>query len=81
MQVVFLRGWRPSFDEHFADELSHLAELWHDGIIKEFRGQQIRLTYRLGRLLLRMAASVFDAYLPRDAFQKGQAPMRASKVG
>jgi hypothetical protein len=68
------------FDQQFADELARLAELDNDGLV-ELGHSHIRLTFPLGRLLLRVVAVVFDTYLPRDAFRIGQSAQLVSKVG
>ena len=62
------------FDDYFAAELERLPELIDEGLAN-VDGTAIRLT-ALGRLLVRVIAAVFDAYLPPDAFREG-----ASKVG
>ena len=38
------------------------------------------LTHPLGRLLTRVVAALFDAYLPPDAFMKGLSPGQASQI-
>jgi len=68
------------FDQYFEDELDRLMELSQLGMI-ELDKDQIRLTEPLGRLLVRVVASVFDKYLPRDAYLKGLSPEQASRVG
>ena len=69
-----------SFEAHFADELERLLKLEADGLV-EVGDSTIRVTYPLGRLLLRVVAAVFDAYLPREAYCVGQTVLPASKVG
>src|SRR5581483_8934856 len=51
------------FDKYFAEELVRLGELIGDGLVED-RSGSIRLTTPLGRLLVRVAAAVFDRYLP-----------------
>jgi hypothetical protein len=41
----------------------------------------IRLTAPLGRLLVRVVAAVFDAYLPPRAFREGLPAQFSSRVG
>jgi oxygen-independent coproporphyrinogen III oxidase len=69
-----------AFDDYFADELKRLHELVDEGIA-EHDDEAVRLTEPLGRLLVRVAAAVFDRYLPPTAFREGLAPQRSSKVG
>ena len=64
----------------FADELKRLCELAGEGIVSVER-ETIALTPVLGRLLVRVAAAVFDRYLPRDAYRNGLPANLASKVG
>ena len=68
------------FDDYFADELRRLHELIDEGIA-EHDDEAVRLTEPLGRLLVRVAAAVFDRYLPPTAFREGLAPQQSSKVG
>lgn len=72
--------FRIPFDDAFADELSRLRELADEGLI-ELGAKTIRLTDPLGRLLVRVVAAVFDAYLPRDAYKEGLPAHLSSKVG
>jgi oxygen-independent coproporphyrinogen-3 oxidase len=51
------------FEEHFARELESLADLEADGLV-ELRPGEFRVT-DLGRLLVRIIAMRFDAYLPQ----------------
>jgi oxygen-independent coproporphyrinogen-3 oxidase len=69
-----------AFDGYFADELKRLHELIDEGIA-EHDDEAVRLTQPLGRLLVRVAAAVFDRYLSPTAFREGLAPQRSSKVG
>lgn len=68
------------FDEYFAAELNRLAELAEHGIV-ELADHSIRLTMPLGRLLVRVAAAVFDRYLPALAYREGLPNQQSSKVG
>jgi oxygen-independent coproporphyrinogen-3 oxidase len=68
-----------AFDDYFADEESRLRELSDQGLVT-LETEVIRLTAPLGRLLVRVVASVFDRFLPQDAFRKGLSAY-ASKVG
>lgn len=64
----------------FARELPGLAALEAEGLVS-FDGRVLRLTPELGRLLARVVAAVFDAYLPVEAWRTGLAPGLASKIG
>jgi oxygen-independent coproporphyrinogen III oxidase len=68
------------FDEHFAGERERLGLLAEDGLVDE-DAEVVRLTAPLGRLLVRVVAAVFDAYLPRDADQVGLPAQFSSRVG
>lgn len=68
------------FDEYFADELHRLTALVDDGLVV-CEPSQIRLTECLGRLLVRVAAAVFDRYLPPKAYLEGLPESMSSKVG
>jgi oxygen-independent coproporphyrinogen-3 oxidase len=68
------------FDEYFAGELESLGELIEEGIVVN-EAQAIRLTAPLGRLLVRVAAAVFDRYLPAHAFREGLPADQSSRVG
>ena len=69
-----------AFDAYFADELLRLADLVSQGLAV-LKSDEIRLTAPLGRLLVRVVAAVFDAYLPKDAYRTGLAAHLSSKVG
>jgi oxygen-independent coproporphyrinogen-3 oxidase len=69
-----------AFDDYFAGERGRLRELVDDGLVTE-DAEAIRLTEPLGRLLVRVVAAVFDAYLPANAHREGLAENRASRVG
>jgi oxygen-independent coproporphyrinogen III oxidase len=68
------------FDDYFADERHRLQELADDGLVS-FEARVIRLTSPLGRLLVRVVAAVFDAYLPPNAYREGLPANLSSKVG
>ncbi len=68
------------FDVRFADEIARLRDLERDGIVR-LAADAIELTPVLGRLLMRVAAAVFDAYLPRDAYRVGLPAAASSAVG
>jgi oxygen-independent coproporphyrinogen-3 oxidase len=53
------------FGDYFASELERLDELSEDGLVK-LDARMIRVTPR-GRLLLRIIAMTFDAYLERES--------------
>lgn len=68
------------FDDYFHDECKRLRELADDGLVT-IDSATIRLTQPLGRLLVRVVAAVFDAYLPRNAYREGMPANLLSKVG
>jgi oxygen-independent coproporphyrinogen-3 oxidase len=57
-----------------------LADLEADGLV-EMEAGRIRLKEPLWRLLVRVVAAVFDAYLPADAYRVGLPAQLASRVG
>lgn len=69
-----------AFDEYFALELLRLDGLADDGLLA-VRPDRVALTAPLGRLLVRVVAAAFDAYLPPDAYREGLPPQFASRVG
>ena len=69
-----------AFDDYFADELRRLQRLADDGLVT-LEADAVRLTAPLGRLLVRVAAAVFDRYLPPDAYLEGLPAHLSSKVG
>ncbi len=69
-----------NFWEHFADELRRLEDLVADGLV-EVSDDALRLTFPLGRVLVRVVAAVFDAYLPPGAYRGEQPGPVASRVG
>jgi oxygen-independent coproporphyrinogen-3 oxidase len=68
------------FDDYFAEEIRRLRQLSEEGLV-EAGVDAIRLTMPLGRLLVRVAAAVFDHYLPAEAFREGLPAQQSSKVG
>lgn len=68
------------FDDYFARELVRLDALADDGLLVK-GPSEIRLTAPLGRLLVRVVAAAFDAYLPSDAYREGLPAQLASRVG
>ena len=68
------------FDDYFAVEQNRLHQLVDDGLVTLEPGM-IRLTTPLGRLLVRVVAAVFDAYLPTNAYREGLPANLSSKVG
>ncbi|MFO0878753.1 MAG: oxygen-independent coproporphyrinogen III oxidase [Gemmataceae bacterium] len=69
-----------SYAEAFADDLPRLDDLSGEGLLTR-QGSRLHLTTPLGRLLVRVVASVFDRYLPRDAYRNGLPSQQASRVG
>ena len=61
-----------TFGKYFARELNILEELEGDGLVTLQQDGVIRVTYPLGRVLLRNVAAVFDAYLHPDAYRVGE---------
>ncbi|MFQ5590499.1 MAG: oxygen-independent coproporphyrinogen III oxidase [Phycisphaerae bacterium] len=59
------------FSTYFARELSVMEELERDGLVEVGRHGAIRVTFPLGRVLLRNVAAVIDAYLEPDAYRVG----------
>jgi oxygen-independent coproporphyrinogen-3 oxidase len=68
------------FHEVFQDELVRLKDLENDGLVK-ITPDKISLTPRLGRLLVRVVASVFDSYIPKDAYRSGLTDGKGSRTG
>lgn len=58
--------------EYFGRELDILKELAGDGLVTLDADGVIRVTYPVGRVLLRNVAAVFDAYLHPDAYRVGE---------
>jgi len=59
----FAAEWGARFEERFGPELESLEDLERDGLVQREPGR-LRVT-ELGRLLIRVIAMRFDAYLPR----------------
>lgn len=68
------------FASYFARETPALEHLADEGVV-EITPESISLTMPLGRLLARVVGSVFDRYLPADAWSRGLPTQAASKVG
>ncbi len=68
------------FDSYFTSELARLKDLEDEGLV-QIDTDAIRLTTPLGRLLVRVVASIFDHYLPANAYREGIPATLASKVG
>lgn len=68
------------FADCFPRELRALAELQEQGLV-ELGSLGFNLTPLLGRLLVRVVAAVFDAYLPPEAWHPDLAAGAASKIG
>jgi oxygen-independent coproporphyrinogen-3 oxidase len=69
-----------AFEYYFAKELSQLEVLADEGIV-QLDGDSIYLISPLGRLLVRVVAAVFDAYLPPNTYRDGLPAHLSSKVG
>lgn len=69
-----------TFDTYFASELKRLDDLAQQGLL-DIEPEALRLTAPLGRLLVRVVAAVFDAYLPPHAYRDGLPAQLSSKVG
>ncbi len=80
---VDVKAWEEShgipFRRYFQDLLPAIDQMQTTGLLT-WQGDRITLTPRLGRLLTRVVASAFDAYLPRDAWRVGMSS-GGSKVG
>jgi oxygen-independent coproporphyrinogen-3 oxidase len=74
------RSFGICFDRYFAGELERLRTLADDGLV-ELKSESIAVTPVLGRLLVRVVATVFDRYLPRDAYLVGLPVNQAPRVG
>lgn len=69
-----------SFADYFANEIVRLGYLIEQRLVT-CTNEKIILTEPLGFLLSRVVASIFDAYLPKDAYRNGLSSKSASKVG
>ncbi len=76
----FARRFHQNFDEYFQSSRKARVELEADGILTE-TPTAVTLTEPLGALLTRVAAAVFDAYIPEDAYRRGIPTNQASRVG
>ena len=89
LQELYSQGavhWHELDDRFALDSRAHFAALApgldlleQQGILVQEQGG-FALTQPMGRLLTRVAAALFDAYLPADAFRTGLAAGRASQV-
>jgi oxygen-independent coproporphyrinogen III oxidase len=68
------------FDKYFSSEMQRMEDLQDHGLV-DIDAESLRLTVPLGRLLVRVAAAVFDHYLPHNAYRDGLSPTLASRVG
>lgn len=71
-KLAWEKQWGLKFDEYFKKEIQRLPTLVDDGLLT-MNSESLSLTPKLGRLLVRVVASVFDRYLPEDAFKLGSA--------
>jgi len=60
------------FAEYFRREIDVMHELAADGLVTVDADNTIKVTKPLGRVLLRNIAAVFDAYLDKEAYCKGE---------
>lgn len=63
------------FAEYFARELGVMRELERDGLVAVGDDNGIRVTFPLGRVLMRTVAAPFDAYLAPDSYRVGDQHM------
>ncbi len=68
------------FDDYFAAEMARCVEMAHEGLLT-LTPDHITLTTPLGRLLVRVVAAAFDAYLPPNTYKEGLPDNVASRVG
>lgn len=76
---LFEQKFNQNFADSFASSNEPRMELQRDGLLVE-TADKITLT-RVGTLLTRVVASVFDAYVPTDAYKRGVPANQASRVG
>jgi oxygen-independent coproporphyrinogen-3 oxidase len=76
----FRKRFDRDFDTYFATR-NHALQTLEDYGLLEQKSDALEMTEPLGALLLRVVASVFDAYLPDDAYKNGINPKHASKIG
>lgn len=78
-KAAFNKRFGEDFDTYFQASKEARAYLQNDGIISE-SARAITLS-KLGALLTRVAAAMFDAYIPTDAYKRGVPANQASRVG
>jgi oxygen-independent coproporphyrinogen-3 oxidase len=59
------------FAEYFAEARPQIERLVRDGLVEWTETGGVRLTFPLGRVLMRNVAAVFDGYLPAEAAWTG----------
>lgn len=59
------------FGEYFAEAKPQIEKLIADGLVEWTAAGGVRLTFPLGRVLMRNVAAVFDGYLPPEAAWTG----------
>ncbi len=64
-----------SFGEYFARELGVMHVLEQDGLVTVADDHGIRVSFPLGRVLMRTVAAPFDAYLEPDSYRVGDQHM------
>lgn len=79
-KAEFKARFTREFDEVFLDRRDALKELEDLGLVT-LKPNELEVTAPLGVLLLRIVASVFDAYLAKDAYKTGIEATQASKIG
>lgn len=77
---VDLKKFGADWQTKFSQELADCTDLCDDGIITS-RDGVVSLEGALGRLLVRVVASVFDTYLPPATYKKGLPDGQSSKTG
>ncbi|MCP3903904.1 MAG: oxygen-independent coproporphyrinogen III oxidase [Planctomycetes bacterium] len=60
------------FAAYFERELGIMRDLERDGLVTVESGNNVQLTFPLGRVLMRNVAAVFDAYLDPEAYRTGE---------
>lgn len=78
-KASFEQKFNQDFSGYFASSEKARRELQEDGLLVE-TADKITLT-RIGTLLTRVVASIFDAYVPSDAYKRGVPANQASRVG
>ncbi len=64
-----------SFGEYFSRELGVMRELERDGLVTVDDDGRVRVSFPLGRVLMRTVAAPFDAYLEPDSYRVGDQHM------